>query len=152
MKNLIVVISLFAFCNQFYSQKKELNGIYQVVIFEHGTSKTLKIDENGNTNLGFKIDLTKMNKKIEAHLADNEYSLNEANDDPPREARYPEKGKKMAYIKITLKKDFYDDNNFITKTNYTKDYLQKELNFIEYDILDLLIRKDYKKIKNVFIN
>ena len=145
-----LAISSFMVCAQ--ESKDSLTGIYEIMIYEHGGKFSIIIDENGNTNRGFKVDLTKLNQNIEKHLVSKNYFKKEAHNNPPAEAAKHEKGKKVTYVHVILKKDYYTETTFRTKTTYSFSYRQVDLNFCNYDILKLLKKSDATRIKNLCIN
>ena len=132
--------------------KDSLTGIYEIMIYEHGGKFSIIIDENGNTNRGFKVDLTKLNQHIEKHLESKNYFKEEAHNNPPAEAETHKDGKKVTYVHVILKKDYYTETKFRTKTTYSFSYRQVDLNFCNYDILKLLKEGDATRIKNLCIN
>ena len=142
---LFLTLTFISFClSNLIAQK--IDGIHSIVIFEFKGNGIIKIDSNGETNFGEKIDLKKLNKKIEKFLVFADYKKSEPNNNPPPPVSKPNEGTKNTYITIILEEDFLKDKDYANKTKYAKEYKNVEQEFTQYEILNLLSKNDKEKI------
>ncbi|MBW7674228.1 hypothetical protein [Chryseobacterium chendengshani] len=142
---LFLTLIFISFCvSNMIAQKTD--AIHSIVIYEFKGNGIIKIDRNGETNFGEKIDLKKLNKKIEKFLVSADYKKSEPHNNPPPPVSKPNEGTKNTYITIILEEDFLKDKDYANKTKYTKEYKSVEQEFTEYDILNLLSKDDKEKI------
>lgn len=66
----------------------------------------------------------------------------ESNNNPPPPVSKSIDGTKNTYITVVLEKD----KEFANKTQFTKGYINIEMEFNQYDILNLLSESDKEKI------
>jgi hypothetical protein len=149
MKNLLVTLFLFALSSSFsMSQNAQVQtGIESILIFQYHGGKTLTINENGKTNYGYEVSIVKLNKKIKKHLRKINYQKAEATNSPPSPVSEPQEGLKNVYVFIVLKKDKEASKSFRTPASYMMKYENVSQEFVDFDLLDFLPKKDRQKLR-----
>lgn len=121
-------------------------GIHSITIFEFEGNGIVKIDHNGDTSFGEKVDLKNLNKKIGQFLITDGYKKSEPNNNPPPSVSKPGAGNKNTYITVITESDYIKDKDFANKTTFMKEYKNVGQAFNQYEILDLFSDADREKI------
>jgi hypothetical protein len=155
IKYFLIVFLLSSFILQ---AQKNSNNFYKVTIFKtlEEKSVSLKIDSLGNifknniaTNL--KVDIKAFNNSIHRLVnQDKDVEKVEGSNDPPKSSSKPEKNKQNLYLTIIFLKDFYNEQNLGTMTNYSIRIEDIDESVKNYSWFKYISKKDLSIIKTLF--
>ncbi len=156
MKYSLLYILVF-FINCKATDIKENTKIYSIKIVEFSVDKTIVIDvDNYGVVYTNKNDITSTNKlnmddinRRFNSFSNNQLKYNKGHNYALPERKFNEqKNSKSIYFTVVLEKDYLNDINLINKSNYSKAYINIDINDKDLDFYEFFGKENSRIIKS----
>ncbi|MDM1062641.1 hypothetical protein HXZ62_08705 [Empedobacter falsenii] len=154
--SLLYLLIFFISCK--VTDVKENTRIYSIKIVEFSVDKTFVIDidnygviytnKNNITSLN-KLNMNIINNKFNSYLNSNQLKYTKGNNYALPERKFNEqKNSKSIYFTVILEKDYLNDINLINKSNYSKAFINIDINNKNLDFYEFLGEENSKIIRS----